>query len=293
MHVRTPLIASQALSARLNKPVWLKLENVQPSGSFKLRGIGHACKMHHARGAKGFVSSSGGNAGLAVAYAGRKLGLPVTVVVPETTSEKAKHLIRLEAATVLVHGASWQQAHAHALSLSSPELPLIHPFDDPLLWDGHASMVTEMLDDQHMPELLVCSVGGGGLLSGLAQGLDQHKLHNCELLAIETEGAASFHAALKEGHPVDIGSVNTLATSLGARQVCQASVDWARRRTIHSRLISDEQAIRACQAFLADHRFAVEPACGAALSAVYEPSPEVMAASSVTVIVCGGVSVLS
>lgn len=107
-----PLIESRPLSLAAGRNVWLKLEALQPCGSFKLRGVGHACEVHHARGARHFVSSSGGNAGLAVAYAGRKLGVPVTVVVPETTTERAKELLRLEDAQVVVHGSSSQEANA-------------------------------------------------------------------------------------------------------------------------------------------------------------------------------------
>ena len=90
MFIETPLLESRALSERLGKSIWLKMEAMQPTGSFKARGISHACAVYKERGAERFVSSSGGNAGLAVAYAGRKLGVPVLVVVPETTSERAK-----------------------------------------------------------------------------------------------------------------------------------------------------------------------------------------------------------
>ena len=162
LHIQTPLIESRALSALIGRPVWLKLENTQPSGSFKLRGIGHACQWHVRQGATGFVSSSAGNAGLAVAYAGRKLGVPVTVVVPETATERAKELIRMEESSVIVHGAAWDQAHRYAQTLASASTPLIHPFDDPLLWEGHASLVDEVAQAGLRPDLLVCSVGGGG-----------------------------------------------------------------------------------------------------------------------------------
>src|ERR687896_725251 len=104
LHIETPLIESDALSARAQRPVWLKLESSQPCGSFKIRGIGHACNEHARRGARRFISSSGGNAGIAAAYAGRRLEIPVTVVVPQTTTERAKDLIRQEGGEVIVHG---------------------------------------------------------------------------------------------------------------------------------------------------------------------------------------------
>ena len=85
LHIHTPYVQSQSYSRQLGKPVWLKMDAAQPSGSFKLRGIGALCEAQHAAGAQRFISSSGGNAGIAVAYCGRKLGVPVAVVVEKST----------------------------------------------------------------------------------------------------------------------------------------------------------------------------------------------------------------
>ncbi len=292
LHIQTPLIESRALSALLGRPVWLKLENTQPSGSFKLRGIGHACQWHVRQGATGFVSSSGGNAGLAVAYCGRKLGVPVTVVVPETATARAKELIRMEEASVIVRGAAWDQAHRYAQTLASASTPLIHPFDDPLLWAGHASLIDEVAQAGLRPDLMVCSVGGGGLLQGMLTGLDRQGWQDTAVLAVETEGAASFQAALQAGHPVTLSSTATIANSLAAARVCDAVVQAARSHNVRSVLVSDAQALSACQRFANDHRMLVEPACGAALAALYETVPAAADAQSVLVVVCGGVGVV-
>ncbi len=146
LHIETPLLESAAMS-RPGQSVWLKMEALQAPGSFKMRGIGHACEQYKLRGAQRFISSSGGNAGIAAAYAGNRLGLPVLVVVPETTSARAIALMRRERAEVRVHGASFQEANALALSMVGEHDAFIHPFDDPLLWTGHASMVDEVARD--------------------------------------------------------------------------------------------------------------------------------------------------
>lgn len=161
LSINTPLLESLPLG-RLNKTrVWMKMEAMQPSGSFKIRGVGHACEQHYARGARRFISSSGGNAGLAVAYAGRKLGVPVIVVVPESISERARHLLSLEGADVRVHGKTWAEANELAQSLLNNEDAFIHPFDDPLLWEGHASMLDEVVAAGLRPDAVILSVGGG------------------------------------------------------------------------------------------------------------------------------------
>ncbi len=289
LHIETPLIESRPLSRLSGRAVWLKLEAVQPAGSFKIRGIGFACEERRRRGARRFVSSSGGNAGLAVAYAGRRLGVPVTVVVPETTSERARALIRLEDAEVIVHGGSWSEANAHALSLLGPDDAFLHPFDDPLLWQGHASMIDEVARAGLVPDAVVLSVGGGGLLCGVVEGLQRAGWHGVPVLAVETEGAESFARALQAGHPVELPGIASIATSLGARAVCERAVEWARRHPIESLVLPDRAAVAACLAFLDDHRVLVEPACGAALAAVYGQAPTLREHATILVIACGGV----
>ncbi|MCO7519257.1 MULTISPECIES: pyridoxal-phosphate dependent enzyme [unclassified Pseudomonas] len=287
LHIHTPLIESRPLSLCAKRPVWLKLEALQPCGSFKLRGVGHACEVQQGRGARHFVSSSGGNAGLAVAYAGRKLGVPVTVVVPETTTERAKQLLHLEQASVVVQGSSWQEANQHAQTLLGPGDAFIHPFDDPLLWAGHASMIDEVAEAGVRPDAVVLSVGGGGLLCGVVEGLRRNGWQDVPVLAVETEGAASLHAAMAAGHTVELPTIASVATSLGAKRVAEQALACTREHPVHSYLVSDREALQACEQLLLDHRLLVEPACGAALALLARP--EALAAyDNVLVIVCGG-----
>lgn len=290
LHIETPLIESRALSMLAGRDVWLKLEAVQPPGSFKIRGIGLACQEYLRRGAKRFISSSGGNAGIAVAYAGRHLSVPVVVVVPETTSERARTLIRNENAELIVHGASWQEANALAQSMVTATDAFLHPFDDPLLWRGHAAMIDEVAQSGIRPDAVVLSVGGGGLLCGVVEGLHRNGWADTPVIAVETEGAASFAASVRAGQPVELNAITSIATSLGARKVCQQAFEYSKTHAIQSVLVSDRAAVLACERFMDDHRLVVEPACGASLAVVYDRAPELAAFASVLVIVCGGVT---
>jgi len=287
LHINTPLIESRSLSAIAGCTIWLKLDALQPCGSFKLRGTGHACEVHHARGAKRFVASSGGNAGLAVAYAGRRLGVPVLVVVPETTTERAKELLLLEGAEVIVHGSSWQEANQLAQTLTSPSDPLIHPFDDPLLWTGHATLIDEVVEAGQKPDAVVLSVGGGGLLCGVVEGLHRNGWQDVPVIAVETEGAASFRAATLAGQAVEIERISSIATSLGAKRVCDQAVKYLDEHPIESVVVSDQDSLNACERFLLDHRVLVEPACGAAISLAYDHSA-LSQYNNVLMVVCGG-----
>jgi L-serine/L-threonine ammonia-lyase len=289
LHVATPLLESDAYGAP-GRRVWLKMEALQPSGSFKLRGIGHACEVLAARGARRLLSSSGGNAGLAVAYAGRRLGLPVEIVVPETTLDRPKALIRQQGAEVVVKGRSWMEANEHLASLRQPDDAVLHPFDDPLLWDGHASLIEEVAAQGPKPDVVVLAVGGGGLMCGVLQGLHACGWSDVPVVAAETEGAASLAAALTAGRPVLLPAITSIATSLGARQVSDRAFRWTREHPVHSVVVSDAEAVRACLDFADDHRVVVEPACGAALAvAVQRRVPVLRDATNMLVIVCGGV----
>jgi L-serine/L-threonine ammonia-lyase len=288
LHIHTPLIESAPLSRAAGRSVWLKLEALQPPGSFKIRGIGAACEHYARQGAKRFVSSSGGNAGLAVAYAGRHLGVPVTVVVPATTSARAMELLRLEGAEVIMHGASWQEANAQAQALLGETDAFLHPFDNPLLWTGHATMVDEVAATGNKPDAVLLSVGGGGLLAGVMEGLARNGWGDVPVLAVETHGAASLHAAMAAGQRVELDAIASIATSLGARQVCEQAFALSQSGKVHSVLVSDREAVAACSRFLDDHRLLVEPACGAALAVAYGKASALTAYQKVLIMVCGG-----
>lgn len=288
LHINTPLIRSSALSKSLNKNVWLKIDALQPSGSFKMRGVALACETYLKQGAKRFISSSGGNAGLAVATSAKILNVPSIIVVPKTTSITAINLLQLEDAEVIVKGDSWQEANEYALSLITDSDAFIHPFDDPLLWTGHATLIDEIVNAEIQPDVIVLSVGGGGLLAGVAEGLTRNKLTHIPIIAIETEGTASLHLAIQHNKPTSLKEIRSIATSLGAKQICDQAFYVTKTHHIHSILVSDQEAIHACKAFLADHRIVVEPACGASLACIYNNKDILDPYNNILVIVCGG-----
>lgn len=291
LHISTPLLLSTPLSQGEGE-VWLKLEAVQPTGSFKLRGIGHLCAVRAAAGCRRFVASSGGNAGLAVAHAGRRLGCAVTVFVPASTSAFMRRKIEAEGARVMVAGRGWDEAHEQALkSAAEADTAYIHPFDDPLVWHGHSTLVDEVAAGGLRPDAVVLSVGGGGLLCGVLEGMHRHGWTEVPLFAVETAGAASFHASLRAGRLVSLDAIRSVAVTLGARQVARRAFEWTGAHPIVSLLCSDEEALRACAAFADDHRLLVEPACGAALAPVYGRAPELAGRRRVLVVVCGGAGV--
>ncbi|MFW1816930.1 pyridoxal-phosphate dependent enzyme [Acinetobacter guillouiae] len=291
LSIKTPLIQSLVLSQLNQCQVWLKMEALQPSASFKQRGISHACQKYFEQGAQRFISSSGGNAGLAVAYTGRQLGVPVTVVVPETTAQRARELIAQQGAEVIVHGASWTEANALAQSLLTQHDVFIHPFDHPLLWEGIIPMIDEVIADGVTPDAVVLSVGGGSLLSGVAAGLKKHGLAHIPIYAIETQGTASLHASIVAQQHVELDQVSGIATTLAAKKVCQNAFEVSQAFEVRSLVVSDQDTVDACLKFIDDHRILVEPACGATLSVLYDQAIQFKPTDQVLVIVCGGAGI--
>lgn len=291
LHHRTPLIPSLPLQERLGSEVWLKLESAQPCASFKLRGMGLACERAVAYGATGLVSSSGGNAGYAVAWAGRQLGVPVTVVVPESTGSRMRGLIAATGAHVRIEGEAWDDAHAAAIALAEETgAALLHPFDHPDIWEGHSTLIDEVIEAGVRPGLVVVAVGGGGLMCGVIEGLRRHGL-DAPVIAVETHGAASFHDSIQAGEPVTLRAITTIALTMGAKRVADRALELARQHPVEPILVSDRAAALTCAAFLDDHRVLVEPSCGAALSLAYAGHPRLRNRGPILVVVCGGAAV--
>jgi L-serine/L-threonine ammonia-lyase len=289
LHIQTPLLQSRPLSLQTGKTVWLKMEALQPVGSFKIRGIGAVCETYAAQGKTRFVSSSGGNAGIAAAYAGRQLNIPVTVVVPETTTARAKALIEQQNAEVIVHGASWMEANALAQSLLDDNTAFIHPFDNAEMWAGHGSLIDEVVSAGIDFDSVIVAVGGGGLLSGVIAGLDRNGLGQLPVLAVETRGADSLAQSVAAGKRIELPAITSIATSLGAKAVCENAFAVTQTHNIRCATVTDLQAVQACEQFLHDHRVVVEPACGAALAALYSADAELTHDfQRPLVIVCGG-----
>ncbi|XP_040433295.1 serine dehydratase-like [Cygnus olor] len=300
-HLVSPLLESLPLSRAAGTKVYMKLENVQPTGSFKIRGIGHFCQEAARKGCRHFVCSSGGNAGMAAAYAARKLGLPATVVVPSSTGPGTVRRLQELGATVEVCGKVWDEASRRALELAdTPGWVSVHPFDHPLVWQGHASLVRELKDSlEAKPNAIVLAVGGGGLLAGVVAGLQQVGWPDVPIIAAETWGAHSFHAALEAGRLVTLPDITSVAKCLGAQTVSARALECAQESRVISQVVEDIEAVRAVEQFLDDERMLVQPACGAALALLYSGRLQRLQREgrlgtplgNVVLVVCGGSSI--
>ncbi|MDT9600689.1 pyridoxal-phosphate dependent enzyme [Sphingosinicella rhizophila] len=292
LYIQTPIAESQPLNARAGRRVLFKMECHQPSGSFKMRGVSHLMSTHKEAGVTQFISSSGGNAGLAVAHCAARLGVSATVFVPDTTSLHVRGLLAGLGADVRVAGSVWNEADAAARALrASSDAIYVSPFDDPLLWEGHSTMIDEAAVQMDRPDAVIVSVGGGGMMCGVLQGMHRNGWADVPVVAVETDGAASFAAAVAAGRPVSIGAITSIAKTLGSLQVADAAFEWTKRHDIRSAVLSDRQAIQGCLAFADDLHVLVEPACGVSVALAEQGHPALGDAGTVLVIACGGSAV--
>ena len=292
LHLETPLLRTSPAYSASGKPLWLKMEALQPCGSFKMRGIGRLCQRAVADGATAIFCASGGNAGIAAAHAGRALGVPVTIVVPEMIGVDVHRRIEAVGARVVVHGAAFAETDRFAQAEArAAQAAYIHPFDHPLVWEGHASMIDEVVRAGAEFDCVVASVGGGGLMVGIIEGLQRNGLGHVPFIGLETEEAHSLAASLEAGERVTLPAIRSIATSLGAPTVAERAFELALSHPVISLTVTDEDAVAALIKFADAYRVLVEPACGAALAVADVHAERLARFDNPLIIVCGGIGV--
>lgn len=263
--------------------VWLKLEHLQLGGSFKARGMFNRLRSLPVPGA-GVVVASGGNAGIAVAHAARALGVPCEVFLPEVSPPAKRAALAALGATVTVHGAVYTEALAACLQRQQHTGALLmHAYDQPEVVIGAGTLAAEIEAEAGVPGRVLVSVGGGGLIGGIAAWFGTR----CRVESVEPAQAPTLHAARQAGERVDVAVSGVAADSLGAQRVGQIAWDLGQRYVADCHLLSDDD-IRAAQRRLwKDFHLAVEP--GAALgpaalwSGVLKPAP----GERIALVLCG------
>ncbi|MFB9923547.1 serine/threonine dehydratase [Amycolatopsis halotolerans] len=257
-HVRwTPLLRTEIDG----RPLVLKLEHLQRSGSFKLRGAVNA--LLSGPKPKRVVTASGGNHGLGVATAAQALGIPAVVYVPESVPDAKAAGIEAAGAKLIRHGTAYAEAAAAALAVAEePGTRYLHAYDDADVIAGQGTATAEIVADAPDVDAIAVAVGGGGLASGatLASGGRQ-------VFAVEPEHCQALHAALAAGEPVDVTIDSVAASALGATRVGELAFGILDSPSVTSVLVSDAEILAARDLLWRDFRLVVEPAAAAPLAA--------------------------
>jgi threonine dehydratase len=213
--LRTPLVPSFGLGRRLGADVRLKLECVQPTRAFKVRGAANVILARQAEidPGKGVVAYSTGNHGRAVAYVAARVGVPSTVCMSSNTTEDKRRSLRSMGATVRIVGDSQDDAAVVARELAAEGYLLVDPINDPLTTAGQATIGREVVEEWPEVDTVVVPVSGGALMAGIALAVKEHR-PAARLIGVSMDRGAAMHASLTAGHPVEVPEVESLADSL-------------------------------------------------------------------------------
>jgi threonine dehydratase len=283
-HVRqTPIMPLEHYAWGINAQVVLKLEQFQHAGSFKPRGAFNRI-LSHTIPASGVIAASGGNHGVAVAYASHQLGYPAEIFVPELCPPIKVARLRHYGAQVKMIGANYAEALAasEARAMQNGALQ-IHAYDQPEVVAGQGTLGREIAAQIPDLDTLLVAVGGGGLISGIAAWFGRE----VNVVGVEPESAPTLHSALKAGAPIDVDVAGIAIDSLGARRVGTLAFDIAIRFVETVLLVNDSMIREAQHRLWEDLRMVVEPGASTALAALisglYRPAP----GERVGVVICG------
>ncbi|MFB7475741.1 serine/threonine dehydratase [Kitasatospora sp. NPDC056184] len=248
---------------------WLALEYLQHTGSFKARGAQNFLQAHREAGSlpdAGVTIASGGNAGLACAWAARQQGVRATVFLPATAPAVKIARLRSYGADVRLVGAEYAEALAACEEYAAATGALAsHAYDHPLIAAGAGTLLEEIHGQLPGLDTVLVAVGGGGLFAGVAAAA---RAHGVRVVAVEPEGSRALHAALAAGGPVDVTVDSVAGDSLGARRATALAVDAARGQDVRSVLVPDAAIVRARRTLWEDRRIAVEHGAATALAAL-------------------------
>lgn len=286
---RTPLLrANQCAEPAGGADLWLKLENLQPTGSFKARGATNKL-LTTPRSAltKGIVTASGGNHGLATARAARIAGVPATVFVPETVAAEKVDKLRKWGAEVRKVGALWDESNREAIDFAQRTGAIyFHPFADPAVVAGQGTLGIEILDELPDVETLIVAIGGGGLIAGIATAVKARN-PSVRIVGVEPVGSPTLQASLAAGEVVRLPEVTTRVATMACGRTVEPVFEIVRRRVDDVVLIKDEDMLEAARWLWFEFGIAADLSGAAAVAALRAHRVRTKPGERVCGLVCG------
>jgi threonine dehydratase len=284
---RTPLVHSAALSSLLGARAYLKVECLQKTGSFKPRGaFNKMLSLEQAERVRGVVAVSGGNHAQGVAYAARELGISAVIAMPQSTPANYLDATRGYGAEVALM-PDIKAAFAEAQRLQGQGRVMIHPFDDPLVAAGQGTIGLEILED--LPEVTraYVSIGGGGLISGVATALRSIK-PDVRVIGVETHGADAMAQSLAADRLVELPAITSIARTLGAPKVSDFTLRHVRELVEEVVVVDDAATMAALVLILERTKYLTEPAAACCLAAAQRHKDRFRADEAIVLLLCGG-----
>jgi threonine dehydratase len=266
---QTPCALSRTLSELTGARCWVKLENLQMTGSFKERGAANLLlQLGPDERRRGVIAASAGNHGLAVAHHAAKLGIPAVIVMPEWAPLVKVTSARRDGAEVVLFGGSFDEAYDHAVEIGTARnLLFVHPFDDPRIIAGQGTIGLELLEQRPDVDAIIVPVGGGGLAGGVGVAVKSRQ-PNVRVIGVQTDVLPSMRRALAEGHPVRLDPGSTIADGIAVRQVRERTLALAKTYVDDLVTVSEEELARAVLLLVEIEKTVVEGAGAAPLAAL-------------------------
>jgi len=259
--VETPVITAPELDERVGAHVWLKAENLQATGSFKVRGAANKIlSLSDSQREQGVVACSSGNHGRAVAFVADMLDIHAAICVPEWVDPIKLRAMRKHRAETILHGATYDEAEAKSYEIQKQRgLTYVHPFDDPFIIAGQGTIGLELLEQIPMLDTVVVPLSGGGLISGIALALKRHE-PEMRVVGVSAVNARVMHESLEEGRPIAFPEDETIASALsGGIGLKNRHTFELVRDLVDEYLLVSEEEIRDAMAFaLMEYKLVVE-----------------------------------
>lgn len=286
----TPMMRAAPLGASLpgDPDLWLKLESLQISGSFKARGATSKVATLDAEAlAAGLVTASGGNHGIGVAYAGWQARAPVRVYLPESAPEAKAVALSDWGATAVRQGAVWDEANRAALDAADAEgLTYIHPFADPVVIAGQGTVGLEIVEALPDVDTVIVAIGGGGLISGVASSIKAQR-PKARIIGVEPAGAPTLRESLKAGHLITLDTIETTVGVLAPRCSAEINLEIITDLVDEIVLVSDAEMLGGARWLWREFGIAAEMGGAAAVAAVQAGKVDLRQGERVCALVCG------
>jgi threonine dehydratase len=286
---QTPIMPLPPLTDELPRGLRLKLENLQVVGSFKPRGVFNTLlQLPDAQRALPVVTASGGNHGVAVAYAAWRLGMQARVYLPATASPDRVKRVESWGAEVVQHGRNWDDANTVGSAYAAEyKLPYIHPFDADMTLAGQGTLGLELLDDVPEMDAVLIAIGGGGLIAGMANAIKLAK-PEVRIIGVEPVGAASMQAAVAAGRVVELPQVKTIADTLSPRAVSERTRALTAQYVDEIVLVDDAAMVEGMRWLWLHTNQLVEPSGAAVIAAMRTGAVDVSHLRAPVALICGG-----
>ena len=286
--IRTPLIYSATFSELAGAQVFLKLENLQKTGSFKVRGASYKLQRRRAEiGTAGVVAASAGNHAQGVALAARQAGLPATIIMPVWASITKQEATRGYGGEVLLEGQNLEESIEKARELAASGKVFVHPYDDPDIIIGQATVGLEIYEDLPDPDFVLVPVGGGGLISGIAT-VSKIIRPETKIIGVQAAACPSAHQAFRTGVRTRVEACKSIADGISVKQPGNINLQIMREKVDDIVLVEESQIAAAILMLLERKKVLAEGAGAVPVAALVNSQVPIPAGSKVVLVISGG-----